>query len=183
VGLGGQLGQCVDGQPRQQAAAVLDRRVEQAAGHARLSCGGDELAWRQRPPRDAGGVGVRDGDHLGVAVDRFARGAQHRDGLVAGRRAPEPDLHRRGTGARRAERGQGGGARQRRQVADRGAERHVGRQHRRHRGDDPGRRRAQRSLGGVLDVDDVHAARHGELRLGRVGHAHQQPHARSTLAP
>ena len=44
-------------------------------------------------------------------------------------------------------------------------------------------RGAQRSLGGVLDVDDVDAAGDGQPRLGGVDHAHQQPHVTSTRAP
>ena len=45
------------------------------------------------------------------------------------------------------------------------------------------RRRAERALGRVLDVDDVGARRGGLARLALVHDAHEQPHDRSTRAP
>ena len=118
-----------------------------------------------------------------LAVDGVANRAQDRHGLIRGGRAPQPHLHVRSAGARGAQRRQRGGAGQVGQVADRGAHRALRRHDLADPSDHAGAGGAQRALGGVLDVDDVHTRLRCDARLVGVGDAHQQPHPASTRAP
>ena len=171
-------------EPRQQPAAVLDRGVDQAAAHARLAApprpaptapaAGAARARRRRRRRR------RPPPRRSTASARRA-GPRRRPSVLRG--APEAELDVRRTRARRAERGERGGAREAGQVADRRAQRQLRRERVAHLRDHARGRRAQRPLGGVLDVDDVDAAGDGQPRLGGVDHAHQQLHVTSTRAP
>ena len=171
--------------PLQQPAAVLDGGVEQADPDARSARDARQQLGRERRVGHALRVRVgRRHDHRARHVrSTVPDRAQQSDRVRFGRDAPQTDLDERRAALRRAQGGERRRARQVGHVADRGADRQLGGHGRAHLRDHRRGRRAQRALGGVLDVHDLGPRRGGGARLLGVDDAHEQLHDRSTRAP